>query len=407
VNARFLSAIALQSSGPLLLLGLSIGISRLEGPAEQGAFVSAKSWFDVLVAVGCFGFPQSAVIAINRFKASPSRLYTMACLYSLALFPLLFLVSHVLGADLTQTAASTAMFALGAVCVVLVSIWRGILLTIDDGLRFHAITALPAIVWVCTVAIAVATHSQLNSSMHYICASSGILVLILGYVVFPWTDVREKNGLNPDLSQLITNGADVFVVALTASLQAYLCFAWLKQADGLSAAGYFSVAVIVTTAFGFPLQAISPMILNRWSQHDNHHALNAGAGTIATLFMCLVLLVGLTIAAAPWLVPFAFGHSFYDSVPAVQIMLLAVLPMMIVRVGSLRLASLGQFRFNSAIAIGRCLMVLMLLYPITMLFHRANTAAIVATSCVIAEALAALFTQLRIRQLRKSSSISS
>ena len=405
MKTGYFHAIIVQSSAPLLLLALSVAISRLLGAAEQGAFVSAKSWLDVLVAAGCFGFPQSIIIAINRFGVSRRRLYVMACLYALAVFPFLVVATCLFSSTLAPGIVLTAMLSLGATCIVLINIWRGILLTVDDGLRFHAITALPSRAIVVTVAVGLILDFELVQIMPYVFFASGLLALSLGYVLCPWSLVRGLDGKSPDLSQLVTNGADVFVQALSSTLQVFICFAWLRHQSGLEATGYFSVALMIMNAFGFPLQSISPMILNHWSKQRVDLALNAGRQVAWKPALGLVVITVMGILLAPWLIPLALGRKFTQAVPAVQVMIACMLPMLLLRIGSLRLAATGNFRLNSMVAAGRCILLLVLLAILAAIVPRMQSATAVALCWLLAESAAAAVTLLNIRALRQTHAI--
>ncbi len=403
MRARYLSAIALQSCGPLLLLALSTAIARLAGPAEQGAFVSAKAWFDVLLAIGCFGFPQSIVIAINREGTSPRCLYTLAVKYAIALFAPLTLVSYFFAQVLEHSILLSALMALGATCVALVNIWRGVLLPLNDGGRFHLITALPSISLALVTSTFIGLRFSLSHAMPLIYSISGGVALLVGYVVFPWGAVKERAGSVPRVRALLLNGADVFVQALSFSLQSYVCFSWLQLRGGLVEAGYFGISLLILNAFGFPLQAIAPMIMNKWSKISGRSSGLAKNPAVKGGGIILLLIILLVVLSAPWFVPRIWGGAFYEAVPAVQIMSLAVVPMTLLRLCSIRLAAMGMFRFNSLAAIARCLGFVILVLIFNAGVPGIKASALFAIAWLLAETITAMISIRKISQVNKHS----
>lgn len=400
MKKRLIQAIALQSCGPLLLLALSVAISRFFGPLEQGIFISLKSWADVLIALGCFGFPQSVIIAINRYGSARRDLYLAAPIYATTFIPIFFVACYFFGITKDLPFAQSFAVAIGVACIVIVNIWRGILLTVENEFRFHLITALPSAVLVAVVTGGLVFGFSLKTSLPYFYAACGLLTLCLGYLIFPWHMVKKLSGKSIDFWRLVTNGGDVFVQGISNALQIYFCFAWLKRVDGLASVGYFSMALVALNAFGFPLQSIAPMILNRWSREGDRQALHSGVRQVRRIFIFVTLFSLILISFAPTIAAKILGANFIHAVPAIQVMLLAIVPLLVFRLASLRLVAVGQFRFNSLVVITRSLMLVFLLHFLGSQLINYQPATIAAGCWVAVEALAAVVISYRVNHVR-------
>ncbi len=400
-GGNYLRAITVQSLGPISLLALSICVSRWFGADQQGAFIAVKSLADVLIAVGCFGFPQSVVLAINRYKASPKWLYMLTPIYVALVTPILICTTYLLAPAGGMGVAPVIFLSLGAAACIVVGIWRGILLTIDDGFRFHLITAAQSLHLALATMVILATHHSLDAGMPLAYLLCGTLTLGLGYLLLPWPAVRRLNGSPPSPRQLVSHGADAFVQALSGTLQVYLCVDWIGHHAGLAEAGRFSMALVLLNALAFPLQAVAPLILNRWSRVADTDALNAGREELKNAAFGLTAMCALLVLAMPLLFPWVLGPSFQSGVPTAQIIVIALIPMFLLRIGSLRLAAAGNFRFMSVVALLRCLALVLMLASVRWIFD-AQGATPAALCWLLTESVAALAVVMKIGTWRRA-----
>ncbi|GAA4358682.1 hypothetical protein GCM10023165_53870 [Variovorax defluvii] len=398
---NYLRAITVQSLGPLSLLALSVAVSRWFGAEQQGAFIAAKSLADVLIAVGCFGFPQSVVLSINRYKASPKRLYVWTPTYVLLATPLLVCATYLLAPPEAMNVGSALLLSLGSAGCIVVGIWRGILLTIDDGIRFHLITAAQSFLLAVATTMILATQHALNTGMPLAYFLCGILTLSLGYFLLPWPTVRLLNGCSPSPRQLVSHGADAFIQALSGTLQVFLCVRWIGSYNGPAEAGHFSMALVALNAVAFPVQAIAPLILNRWSRGGDRDALNAGRDKLKNATLGAVATCVLLVMIMPPLVPWVLGPAFDAGVTTVQIMIAALVPTFLLRIGGLRLSAAGNFRFLSIVVLLRCFSLVVVLAVARWLFD-AQGAAAAALCWLLVESMAALAVVMKIEAWRRA-----
>lgn len=399
MKAKYIGAIFLQALAPLMLLGFSLVIAHSEGVDVQGAFAAAKSWFDLLVVFGCFGFPQSSILAINREGASPSWLFRAAFIYSSALVVFFAASSFFLQKSLSSNLPLSFCVGIGASAAVLVNIWRGIALTLEDGLRFHLITALPTVAFLTVASFGVLNGASLKTSTALLYGASAIVLVPAAYFVFPLKKLAQIKGVVPNISALVTSGTEVFLQGISNVFQVFFCLWLLKREFGLEQVGYFSLSLMLVNAFAFPLQAISPIILNKWSKHTDNRALMSGAGLINVMLLALLALMGALCASIPYLVELFNIEKLKAAAPSMQIALFVLIPSLALRIDGLRLSATGNLRFNSALMIAKCL-AFSLSFLVLVLFLKRENGVNAAMICwLFAEILAAIACRLRVRSV--------
>lgn len=394
---RFATAILFQSLSPALLFALSLSIARLWGPAEQGAFIAGKAWLDLLVAVGCFGFPQSIVLAVNRHGASRKQLHREARLYAFVLL--------ILFAPLTWAFAGVArghdwgaiLFAVGGAGFVLANLWRGVLLTIDDGLRFHLITSAPAVALTLAVTLTLSFgKGGLESMLPAAIGAAGVIVVALCSALIPQV-MRSAGGAVSagaaiNYRRLVTDGADVFVQAISMALQTYLVVVILDHWAGAAQVGHFGMALLVYQALLMPLQMVSPLVFNRLTRAERGRGLHAGRVAEIRLLASAATFAALAAAMVPAVSALLLGAAYNEAVPAIQLLLLGVVPALFTRITALRLASSGLLRSNSLIAVARSVIAVGAVALCWRLASSlANPATVAAGALVFAEAMASMF----------------
>ncbi|MBS0436394.1 MAG: hypothetical protein JSR75_16145 [Proteobacteria bacterium] len=398
-----LAAMGLQSLSPLLLVALTFFIARWLGAAQQGAFIKAKAWLDLLVAIGCFGFPQSIVLAVNRCGVSTGRLYRDAIWYSVAVIAFFVPFTALLNGSEPHPWVFAACMALGGSGVVLSNLWRGILLTVDDGLRFHLITVVPAVsLALTTVGALLIDSSRLQHNLVWAFGGAGLLCVVLSLLVFPAREGLRGRGSRPDYGQLVASGADVFVQALSSAAQTYLCYEILNRYLGAHQAGWLSIALMVFQACVMPLQMVSPLLFNWWSRRPHAEVVGYGAHKTAQALALAAALAGTAAIAAHWVVPMALGTGYQAAVHAVQLALFAVVPSIYSRIASLRLSSGGQLRVTTLASIVRLSVVVGALVGIRYCWQEALGATAAAACWLCGELAAAALLAEALRRARRT-----
>jgi O-antigen/teichoic acid export membrane protein len=348
---KFLWAIALQSLSPALQFGLVVLIAQKWGLDVQGYYASKKALLDLLVTAGLFGLPQSIVLAINRDSTDRAALYRNAWFYGVGLF-LLFLVITTFPFVKKYLESILWVFALSVASSMIVvnNLLRGILLTVNDGLRFHLITVVPATSIVTAVVFALSFgYGDLSVSLAYAFMVTGVLVLLQTLIIFPPKLVHGFSGHTPFYRRIFIEGLDVFFQSTLMSLQTYIALSWSVKSMGLAQAGYVSIGLLLFQSLLLPLQFVAPLVLNQWSR-ATPPSLFAFLGKFKWHALVVSPIFGGLIVAGSWWLPRIFGAEIKGGVSALQIFMLAALPGGMARVGSLRLMALRRFRRNALLA---------------------------------------------------------
>ena len=393
---RYFQAIFLQALAPLSLLLFSLFLTRQVGIGSQGAFASAKSWVDVLIVAGCFGFPQSTILAINKDGASAKWIYKAAAIYAAVLVPLFALASMVLQQNIATHAAAAISIGFGAAAAVLANIWRAVLLTIDDGIRFHLITALPTFSLIVSSSIGFFYGYGVDGYIAYFYGATALIILPAVYCLLPWEKVKQGDGKRPSLRRLVMNGSDVFVQGLSGVLQAYICLWYLGYTYDMNEVGYFSITLLFINAFAFPLQAISPMILNRWSKRSERNPLRAGSKELNLL---LLVMLGVLMCVSVVLAVFPLEKYIGATAKIIGQMSVAIfilIPNISLRVDSLRMTAIGNLRFNSLVAMSKCVLFSVALVVMAHSTNSSEGAKIAMICWLLAEVVAAICYRIRV-----------
>ncbi len=349
VPMRYMSALTIQVLGPLLMLLLSLTITKFQGAEVQGEFAATRAWIDFIVAVGLFGLPQSIVLAVNRADVSRHALFMWAkkyVLYGCIIITAVVLITSKLGGG-----SASLPLVIAAASWVLIGIWRSILLTIDDGVLFNIVTIIPTIFLVIISGGIIFLARPLNESLSELFFGAGLLsVIVCFFIVRRRVFYFSHVGRPPDYRRLFIQGFDMFVINVSSSLQIYFCYHLISRLSSSVEVGYFSIALLLLNAFNFPLQSLAPLLLNRWSKLSSGDVLRVGVRQTHYILVLLVALSFVSIVAIMSLAPLLFKDG--ETPPDVLwLLIFSVTPAFFSKICALRLASLGMLRFNSMMAV--------------------------------------------------------
>lgn len=361
----------------------------------QGQFSTTKSLFDLLVAVGSFGFPQSVILAINKDKTSRLQLYKNGITYSI--FAYIFFIIIVVGLSYWVNIELYEYFILGmgAACLVLYNIIRGVLLTIDDGFVFNIVTVAPAVFLSATVGLYFIWMLEVEFVyLVWAFLISSVMTLILSVRIICGKNINSYIGVAPSYRKLIVNGMDVFVQSGAMSMQTYLFFMFINKYNSNVEAGYFGIALTIYQACLLPLQMVSPMFINTLSKQGEGVSLVYAQHTEKRIFIILIGFVSVGVLIIPFVIDFLMGEQYKSAIMATQICLLAVIPGVAIRVTALRLASIGFFRINAFAAILRLCIAIFTLFCISNSgLNYLNGSIVAAISLFASELIGALFSK--------------
>lgn len=326
------SNVAVQSFGPASAFLTVFAIARLGGPADQGQFAQLKALVDLMVALGCFGFPQGFVYVVNKLGASAGALARWSRVYAVAFVPVALLATlgaqrlGYLGASGAAGLGPIAIVTLAAALLVLHGLWRGLYLTHSTGISFAVLTILPAVALLAVVAAGMVTGSRRFDWL--ILLSTVPTVLLAAAMMRP---VLRKDAPASYRGQpwgpLMTNGLHAFVQAMLMTLQPLAAYGLVRFHGGDARdVGLLNVGIFLFQGLTVPITMVSPLLFARWtSVADQSLIERLRALTARALWVGALAGAGLALATL-LVVPLVFGDGYRAAVPPAQAMLL-VLPL--------------------------------------------------------------------------------
>lgn len=383
-------------------MGLTFIVSRLQGPEAQGVFAVGKSWLDLLVVAGSFGFPQSIVLAIHRSNACRSRLYKASAYYSISLLPAFLITSLFYNSVEEQNISLFTVSALSfaAAAVVLNNLWRAILLTHEDGNVFALFTIIPSVSLLVTFGGGIAIGLPISYNFELLAGFSGLLTLIVSVVLMPFKNLGTSTETKLPWIMLFKNGTDVFTQGLATSAQLYFTYYIVKNGVGGSQeVGLLSITFLGYQLFSMPIQMASPLLLNRWAVPSESNDMQDDIKNLIRVVRWWLLGAIVVGSCLAYLVPMVFGAKFQGAIIPVQLVLIAAYPMFVARIANLLMASKGNFRVNTIQAILRSVIVIGILSVFTCFSEGSAIAASLAW--VVAEIASAWYVVRAVTRITK------
>jgi O-antigen/teichoic acid export membrane protein len=377
------------------MAGLTFFLARSLGAVEQGLFFSIKATFDLLVACFVFGFPQSYVFEINSRKVSRNSLYRLTIYYSLFVLVILSIVLFSWKPHFVRSFGDMLVISFGVSFTVVASLVRAIYITVDDGPRYSLMTTVPTLflVLTCLLFVAIFNNVSRHVSLIFFLSASGYAWVT--YLLAHPQKTFLLEGNKPSSRKLLTLGLDAFLLSLSAIGQIFLTYQYLKVYAVQTDLGFFSVGLTVSNILSFPLQVISPMLLNRWSVRSPGLS-RAGFRlplkplAAATALIGAIFIVMIVLPKAIWII---LGAEYLPAISMIQIMVAYTAVAAIQRIASLRLSAVGQMRYGAVISICKFAFLALGLYTLsnqTGFQERAGEAACVLW--LISELMAAVVT---------------
>lgn len=383
------------------MAGLTFFLARGLGALEQGLFFSIKAAFDLLVTCFVFGFPQSSILEINYRKASRNSLYRHTIFYSLLVLVILSALLFSWKPAFVRSFGDVLLISFGVSFTVAAFLVRAIYITVDDGPRYSLMTTAPTLFLALTCLLFVVIFNNVSRHVSLIFFFSALGTAWVTYLLARPKSSFHLQGNKPSSRKLLTMGLDAFMLSLSAIGQIFITYQYLKVYADQTDIGFFSVALAISNILAFPLQAISPMLLNRWS------LVNRGLNRVGfrlpiklwTLFAAFIggmFLVVIVLPNAIWII---LGAEYRPAILMIQIMVAYTAATVIQRIANLRLTALGQIRFGAVLSIFKLAFVALGLY---MLSHQTSVLQGQAgeAACVlwlIAELMAAVATVRKMR----------
>jgi O-antigen/teichoic acid export membrane protein len=362
--------LVVQIVGVLLSFATVILVARWGGAATQGVFFTYKTLVDFLTASILFGLPQAYVFVINKGKATVNGLALLTLLYSAGSVLIAIIVISI--QINTYFLPHTSLFAIlilsaGVGGYVLHGLARGIILTQTAAWVFSMFSVAPAVVLLLTIIF------QFSNERLSFPTALGVTGLVSGFAGAVWLSRISQLHLR-DLKKLpypeiVTQSLHTFIQSSLFAAQPVLTLAMLRARSATDAdIGNFSIAITAFAAINVVVSVTAPVLFNRWSKSiswDQYATLALRTYWVSAALMALAWIV---ILAARPVVGGTLGTDYEDAVVPIQLMTLAVFPLLCTRFLSSAIHALGYPSVNSLSCFARLGMVgvfFALGYPLT------------------------------------------
>ncbi|MBE8597231.1 hypothetical protein [Xenorhabdus sp. BG5] len=339
------SSIAIQSLGTISLLLTTLFITKEYGIQAQGEFAVIKSWIDLLVAIFCFGLPQSFIYGINVLGINSYRLKTFSIYYPFLIFPLVFLTTYIWLNNSNQLYyLHSSIFLSAGICFLIGhSLIRGIFLTINDNKLFSLITAAPSILLFTTIL----TLYKFNFFSFYISyLSAGLLSFVLIIILVRKIHLKSKNTVPWKI--LLKNGNNVLLQSISSGLIPVITY-WLMNKYGMNNKdiGGFNLSAYSYQIFSLPFSMIAPIFVNQWSKQKDLNIIRSNIRKLLKTSFCILLISTLTaIFLLPIIIETILGKNLLFIIQSSRILLFSATPLFINTVLAGLLISKGFFSYN-------------------------------------------------------------
>ncbi|MGL4335866.1 MAG: hypothetical protein ACRCST_03155 [Turicibacter sp.] len=341
---KIISAIAIQSLGTVASFATVWFITNKYGLSIQGNFAIIKSWIDLMVVIGSLGFAQSFSYAINKLNVDRVKLKTFSIIYVILFFPFIFLLTKFFA---PKEIAPIGLVAFSACLLIQHALFRGIYLTINDGLKFSIASILPAITLLFAIYITNFLIGEIDIYNAYL--FSGTISVFIVFVFLK--SFRFDFFLNEiPWKIIIKNGNSVFLQSVSICLLPVVTFYILKRGGATDDdIGVLSIANYFYMAFALPFNMIAPILFNKWAKSNNGEETKNEVRKILYICIFVFALSILSISLLPMVI-----NLFFDSagnkekiIECSSIMLFAAVPLFLSRVITAYLQALGRFSYVS------------------------------------------------------------
>lgn len=267
LTRKAIYSILIQSIGSSSQLLLTLILTNNGGVSYQGAFAEYKSFFDLLVTIGCFGLPQSLLISqhIKKARSDTASLYWFSIIYAtfvLVIYLLVFLIYNYTLAIHSKSLSAIFYLSLGVYFLIIREIWRGLYIEIDDGISYSLFTIIPSLSIFLFISIYSFIDVEFEKNISYYLLTSSLLSIVLSIALFkqPYSTIKKIK-----YKEIFSRGLDSFIQALAFNLQIFLIYQLILMFGGKKEdVGIFSSMLIVYQLSVLPIQFLAPMLIKKW-----------------------------------------------------------------------------------------------------------------------------------------------
>lgn len=364
-------SIVLQALGTISSFLVVWIITNNYGLHTQGQFALIKSWVDLMIVLACFGLPQSFIYAVNKLNISAHYLKNFTLKYILTIIlPIAFITYFWFIYVNKYEFSFTDTFILGLAIAFLVghALFRGLYLTQNDGKLFAIISALPALLLFLFTLINLIDKENLYLTYNYLL--SGILSCL---IVFVLLHAEKKENHSIPWGDILKNGNSVFIQGIAITLLPIVTY-WLMGRTGFSMLeiGIFNISIYIYLIFALPLNMVSPLFFNRWSKYTDIKKTAKELRLLLSISLLIIPLIILLYFLIPLAIPKIFGPEMikYKGIEAMQILIIASIPLYINNLLACFLGSQGLFKYNTYIYTIKTILCAILIYTLLTIYGK-------------------------------------
>ncbi|MEH8116280.1 oligosaccharide flippase family protein [Aeromonas allosaccharophila] len=346
---KLVSSVLIQSCGTVASFATVWIISNKIGMAQQGLFAIVKSWIDFLIVLGCFGFPQSVIFVVNKYKIDASHLVRLCMTYILLLIIPFFLLSLIWSSFYTDKVSESfflLIISLSSVFLVGHAILRGLFLTKNDGVMFSLLSILPSISLLFCFVLGMKIN---NVSVYYAYFLSAVISISFAFYILFEPGVFKKRRLQRDaMTELWEKGGDAFLQAISVVTLPMLTYMFLSisgiRSDEI---GGFNIATYLYMMFSIPFGMIAPILFNRWSKsfvlNEIRYEVKYFLWVSVGIFILMIIIsnyMDFIMSFLPW-------DDLSNIIPPAKILAYAAAPMLVCRVITAYFLAIGLFSVNT------------------------------------------------------------
>lgn len=360
------SSILIQSFGTLASFLTVWIITNKFGISSQGQFAITKSWVDLVIVIGCFGFPQSFIYVINKHNTSKHLLKLFSLKYASFLALPIGIATYFFfkksNLSITLDIVGISFLTLAIALLILHSLLRGIYLTENSPYTFSLISALPALILLFTILINLVTKETLYLNFSYFISGLLSCIFVLSYL----KTINDGDDIPWKIT--LSNGNNVFLQSLAITFLP-ICTYWLMEQNKitLDAIGGFNISVYFYQAFALPLNMIAPIFFNKWSQRSMSKTSSNEVSMLLKTSLPIFILTIIVAYFIPNIIRIAFGTNLEFIYRSAQILLLAATPFFIGKVLSAYLSALGYFSVLTKMYLFKTILCIVIMLALSLL----------------------------------------
>lgn len=338
VGSTALMPITALVSGPIL--------ARVLGPDGRGAFAAVNAPLFVLVIVAAAALPDAVNQGISRRGLPVRRASNLAAGLTVAYATVVAAVAAWQAPRLfLATPEVVPLFRAVMIALPLLALehtWRGAL----NGARAYRETNIERAGSLLTRLLLLVTLAVTGTLTVETAVVSNVLPSALGAVLLGWFVARRARGEQRELPvprRQVTGSLARYSVVGAGGVLADLVNYRLDQAllvafVDVRALGFYAVAAGLAELPSSLMGSLRQLMIAETGHRDSLEFL-ARVSRVITLLSVAGIAVGIVIA--PWAVRLLFGAAFLDAVPLARILLAAAVPLILARIASSGLYSLG------------------------------------------------------------------